>query len=556
MIMSFRPGSIARKFAAMALAATCTLSGFAQTPAPPSVPQTTDPSQGIPPLNRPIPTRSVGLDPGKSVKWTLRDAILAALEKNIDIEVERESVRLAQFDIDSARGVYDFVGTSTISYTPDKRPNAFIFSGSQDNFIQTDTLLYNFGVQKFVERGGGSYQVGYNNSRTISNSNNFSPQYNSNLSLNFTQPLFKNFKIDNNRRQIKIAKKSLDLSDALFRQRAIEIIARVQQSYWDLALAILDEGIQRESVQLAETQLRNTQRQVEVGTLAPIDVVSTATQLESRRQQVYQAMNAVALAENALKNLTIDGPGSELWETRIEPVEKFEVQPLSLPLKDAINLAFANRPEVKQFQLRQEINKIDIDFFKDQLKPQIDLVAGYTSIGLAGDPRTGTTPNSDFVGGFGTTLGNLFANNFRRWSVGVQINFPFRNRTAKANYGRALETTKQIDLQSKRQLQSIEVEVRNSVQAIETAQLRIDAARAARIYAEQQLAGENKRFDSGMSSTFLILTRQNELSQAKGVELRALADYNKSVADLQRIISTTLSSNSIEIRSEVKPETK
>jgi outer membrane protein len=554
--MSFRPGSIARKFAAMALAATCSISGFAQTPAPPSTPQTITQSQEIPPLNRPLPTRSVGLETGKETRWTLRDAILAALEKNVDIDIERENVRLATFDITAAQGFYDLVGSATIQYTPSTTPNIQPFTGTDTQFISRNTFTSNFGVQQFIERTGGNYSVFYNNSRTSSNTALLSRSYDPNVNFQFTQPLLQNRKIDSNRRQIKIAKKRLDLSDALFRQRAIEIIAQVQRAYWDLSLSILDEGIQREAVKLAETQLRNTQRQVEVGTLAPIDVVSTATQLESRRQQVFQAMNAVAQAENSLKALTVEGPNSELWTSQIVPVEPFEIQPFSMPLGDALKLAFENRPELKQFQLQKDINKIDLDFFKDQLKPQINLIGGYTMIGTAGTAAPGRNVVEDFTGGYFTALGNLFGLDSRRWSVGLQINFPFRNRTAKANYGRALETSRQIDMQARRQLQNIEVEVRNAVQLIETAQLRIDAARAARIYAEQQLAGENKRFDSGMSSTFLILTRQNELSQAKGVELRALADYNKAVADLQRIISTTLSSNSIEVKSEVQNVTK
>ncbi|MBX3277047.1 MAG: TolC family protein [Acidobacteria bacterium] len=541
--MNIRHWNFARKAVAVMLAAACSIPAAAQTAAP----QT--------PKSQPIPTRTVGLEPGKVIRWTLRDAVIAALEKNIDIEIERENVRIAQFDVESARGVYDLVTTSRIDLNPNKSPNAFVFSGTGDNFVQRDVLTYNFGVQRLVEQGGGNYALNFNNTRTASNVNNFNPQFNSNVNFQYTQPLFRDRKIDNNRRQIKIARKRLDLSDAQFRQRAIEIISRVQQAYWDLALAIRDEEIQREAASLAETQLQNNQRQVEVGTLAPIDVVSAATQFESRRQQVFQAMNAVAQAENALKAMTVEGPNSDFWSAQIVPIEKFDIQEVALPLPDALKLAFANRPEVKQFQLQHEINQVDLDFFKNQMKPQINLVGGYTAVGLGGNPRPGVPPNvifPEFVGGYGTALKELFINEFRSWNVGIQFNFPLRNRTAKANYGRALETSRQLELQTRRQMQNIEVEVRNGVQAVETAKMRIEASRAAREYAEQQLDGESKKFAAGMSTTFLILTRQNELAQAQGVELRALADYNKAVAELQRVISTTLSSNNIEIRSEVK----
>jgi outer membrane protein TolC len=348
--------AVARPVASLMICLGLALPALAQDPATTPGAPTALTAQQTPPLLRPIPTRTVGLEPGKVLRWTLRDAIISALEKNVDIEIERESVRLATYDIFAAQGFYDPNLTSAISYNAVKRPNAFIFSGTSANFVQQDTLTYNFGLTQEIERTGGNYIVNFNNNRVTSNTNNFTPQFSPNLGLQFIQPIFKNLSIDSNRRQIKISKKRLDLSDALFRQRAIEIISRVQAAYWDLALAIRDEEIQRDAAKLAETQLTNNQRQVEVGMLAPIDVVSAATVLESRRQQVFQAMNIVATAENALKNLTVESPTSDLWSTQIIPVEPFEVQPISLPLTDAVKLAVENRPELRQFALQREIN--------------------------------------------------------------------------------------------------------------------------------------------------------------------------------------------------------
>ncbi len=505
------------------------------------------------PTARPIPQRTVGLEPGKVVRWTLRDAILNALDKNVDIELERENVKLAGFDIMAARGVYDLTTGATFNYESVKRPNSFPFSGTTDNFTLNDTTTYNFNLGQNIEKTGGRLDATFTNRRVTGNVNTFSPQYVPVLSFNLTQPVMKNYKIDSNRRQISISKKRLDLSDALFRQRAIEIISRVQQAYWDLAFAIKDEEIQRDAVKLAETQLSNNKRQVEVGTLAPIDVISAATQLETRRQQVFVSMNAVSVAENNLKAMTVESPSDPLWNAQILPVESFEIQPLVMPLADAVSLAQANRPEIKQLSLQKEINKVDVDFFRNQAKPQIDIISSYGTVGLGGQPQnlTGPVPPfPDFVGGYGTSLKNMFKNEFRTWSVGLQFSFPLQNRTAKANLSRARETDRQLDLQNRRLIQNLEVEVRNAVQSVEIARLRIDASRAAREYAEKQLEGEEKKFSAGLSTTFFILQRQNELAQSRGTELRALADYNKAVAELQRVISTTLSSNSIEIKSE------
>jgi HAE1 family hydrophobic/amphiphilic exporter-1 len=507
----------------------------------------------LPPVTRALPQRTSGLDANKVVRWSLRDAILAALDNNVDIELERQNVRLAQYDITAAQGFYDPTTTSRILYNAAQRPNTFRFSGSALDTVSSNTLNYDFGARKNFEKWGTSATADFNNQRNTSNTANFTPLYTPTLSFNITQPIKKDFRIDQTRRQIRIAKRQLDLSDVIFRQRAIETISRVQQAYWNLALAIRDEAIQLDAVKLAETQLNQNQRQVEVGTLAPIDVVQSATVLETRRQQVYQAMEQISQAENALKVLVVNGPSDELWKTRIEPTEAFDVKPITLPLEDAVKLAEKNRPEMQQFLFQREINKTNVEFFTNQTKPQIDLVGSYSIQGIGGQPAPNIPPNqifTKFVGAYGTGLKNLLKQSYPTVSFGVQFSFPLRNRTALANLGRAKEQQRQLDLQERRLLQNIQLDVRNAVQAVEIAKLRIEAARAATEYARQQLEGEQKRFAAGLSTTFFVLQRQQDLTQTRGTELRALADYNKAIANLQSVMGTTLSSNSIEVKSE------
>jgi outer membrane protein TolC len=554
---------------------------------------------------RPIPQRTVGLTPGKVVKWYLRDAIEAALEKNIDIELERENVRMMQYDLIAAQGFYDPTATSRILYNSLGRATALRDQGLDGgNTITSKSYTYNFGMTKNLERGGGFLQADFFNLRSSSNTSQLSTEYTPTLVFQFNQPLFRDYKIDQGRRNIKVAKKRLDLTDAQFRQRVIQIISDVTQAYWNLSLAIKNEVVQRESVSLAETFLNNTKRQAEVGTLAPVEVVSAASALESRRQSVFQAMNNVGIAENTLKNLTASSPNDELWSSLIEPLESFDAKSASVPVEDAIKLAHENRPEIRQQNLSKEINKIDIDFSRNQAKPQIDLIATYRTDGLGGTPgvSSGTAPScadptflidgdnnsrvcnkvvavrdasgnfvptvqtfpfnpavpftrtaqidDQFTGGYGTALGNLFKNQFRTWSVGVQISLPLRNRTAKANLGRFLEQDRQIDLQTRQLMQRIEVEVRNAVQAVETAKMRIDAAEAATKFARQQLDGEEKKFAAGLQPAYFVLERQNQLSVAQISELQAKADYNIAIANLQRVMSTTLTTSSIELKQE------
>jgi outer membrane protein len=550
-----------RILARLILACGLTALASAQTPAPKQEPATQPnpaaPAQPVAP-SQTTPSHLAGVEPDKIVRWTLKDAILAALEKNPDIEIARHNVRLSQFDVLAAQGAYDPITSSTLNYASQKTPNVSRFSGSSQNFLLNDAFGYNFGYSKLVESTGGSYQVNFNNSRVTSNAASLATSYNPTLSAAVTQPLMKNFGIDSNRHLIQIAKKKLDLSDAQFRQQVIQIITGVQEAYWNLAFAIRSEEIQREALKLAEKQLENNREQVKVGTLANLDVINAAAQVENVRQQVFQAMQTVAQAADALKTLTVEGPADDLWTANIVPVESFELKPLMLPLPDALKLALANRPEVRQFALQKEMNELDEKFFRNQTKPQVDLTATYGLAGVAGLASSFPDQNgvlqpanvpSAFIGGYGAALRNLFDNSFPAWRVGVNISLPLRNRTAQANLGGALETGRQLDAQLRKQLQTIEADVRAAYHAVEAAGLRYGAARAAREYAEQQLAGEQEKFSVGLSTTFLVLTRQNDLSQARGAEAQALTDYNKAIAALQSAISTTLTDNSVEIQS-------
>src|SRR5215475_8665458 len=216
----------------MPAAAQNTQTGPQNTQAAPSTPINI---QDI--VARPIPERTTGLDPGKIVKWTLKDAILAALEKNVDMQLEQENVRFTQYNLIAAQGFYDPATTSTILYNKSINPNIARFTGSTGETINNDTLTYNFGASKYFERWGSYLQANFNNSRQISNASNLSTGYSPGLVFTFRQPMFKNFQIDDARHSIKLFKKQLALNDATFRAKVIQVILQVEQAYWDLSLA-------------------------------------------------------------------------------------------------------------------------------------------------------------------------------------------------------------------------------------------------------------------------------------------------------------------------------
>jgi outer membrane protein len=531
-----------------------------------------------PPNPNPQSEARIGVNPSKRVTLTLRDAMTMALENNRDIEVERLNVQMNEFDLRGSRGFYDPSLATTLYYDHRAIPATSIFaSGKTDNVIGSATL-----TQRIPWQGSSVSGVFDNNRATTDNPFvALNPQYTTNLSFTFTQPVFRNRAIDSGRRQIRIAKKRLDISDSQFRQRAIEIIAQAQRAYWDLVFARRDQEIKQESVDLANTQLEHNERLVEAGTLAKSDIISARVELERRKDEAEAAVDAIQRAENSLKALMAQAGDGEIWQSELVPVEQPQIEPnASLPLEDALRLASQNRPEMEQFRLRGELNKIDSEYLRDQTKPQVDFFVTYGAAGLAGPLRatenpinasnailfgrinqlsalaglpplpitnTGGTPDS-LIGGYGQSLANLFKNDFRSWRFGLNINLPLRNRTAEANLGRSLAEGKQIEVQRQKAEQLIEVEVRNALQAVETAKRRVDAAQNSRANAELQYQSEQRKFDAGQSTNFFVLDRQNALSSARGRELRALTDYTKAVAELQRSLSTTLSSNNVAVK--------
>lgn len=533
---------------------------------------------------KPTPDQRIGVDSSKQVRLTLRDTILMALENNRDIEIERLNVQLTEFDYRATQGFYDPTLATSFFYDRRNVPIANPLAGGANGGLLTDNVTGSATLSQRIREQGGLLQASYANDRSTTQNvfNILNPQFTSTLNLSYIQPLLKNRTTDSGRRQIRLARKRLDISDSQFRQRAIEIIAQVQRAYWDLVFARRDREIKRESVDLARTQLEHNERLVEVGTLAPSDIISARVELERRNDEAAAAIDAIQRTENALKALLLQPGSTELWQSELIPVELPEIETAgALPLADALRLAMQNRPELEQFRIRGELNKIDEAFFRDQTKPQVDFFVNYGTIGLAGLQRTetnfftasnalltnrvnqlsllaGLTPlpvNNGggalppaLIGGNGQGLWNMLKNDFRTWRIGVNINLPLRNRTAEAQLGRALAEGRQLDIQRQRLIQGVEVEVRNALQGVVTAKSRVEAARNSRINAELQYQSEVRKFDAGQSTSFFVLDRQNALSASRGRELRALTDYTKSVAELQRVMSTTLASNNVEVR--------
>jgi HAE1 family hydrophobic/amphiphilic exporter-1 len=396
---------------------------------------------------------------------------------------------------------------------------------------------------------GGSYSLDFTQSRTTSSNTNatLNPQFPTALTFTYTQPIFRGRSIDNNRRTIEINRKNLSLTDAQFRQRAIEVIAQVEQAYWNLVFALRNLQVQIDAVKQARAQLESNQRQVDKGVLAPIDVVAATAQITTFEQGVFTAQEDVTRAENTLKTLMLPERTSAVWSRPITPVSPISLEAPRAALENALADALKNRPEITQLETTAQINKIDERFYRDQTKPQLDLFASYSAQGLAGTPNPNRTVPANLVGGYFNSLGNLIGQDFPTYRAGVTISLPWGNRVAEANLGRTLAQGDRIVNQRAQAEQIIEAEVRNALQALRSAEARLASALAARISAEKLYESEQRQFRGGITTFYLVLQRQTELFAARGRELQAQTDLNKAISEFQRATGTTLAANNVSV---------
>jgi HAE1 family hydrophobic/amphiphilic exporter-1 len=525
----------------------------------------------------------VGVDMNRQKPLTIREALALALENNKDIEVARHNVKIAEFDLTAFRGAYDPRLSSSSYYERIDSPISSFLSGGSNGSVTNSDFTGTARLEGLAPKFGGNYRLDFSSVRSTTNNafNALNPQYPTALTFNYTQPLLRGLRFDNQRRQIEIARKNLSLTDAQFRQRAIETITSVQGAYWDLVFALRNLQVQRDAVRDARTQLEHNKRLVQEGSLAPIDVVAAEAQVAGFEQSLFSSLEEVSRTENNLKNLIAENRQADIWTVSIVPTDSVDLAVPQVSLPEALKAAMDNRTELQQSNVIREINKIDQKFFKEQTKPAIDLVGSYGMIGLAGSiSSSGTNPftassaqirervdllsrlqgleplpaqpvqtiSPNLIGGYNQSIQNLLGNQYNNFRVGVQISLPLRNRTAEAQLGRSLVEGQRIATQREQLEQSIQVEVRNALQAVRSAEARLRAAGIARSASEQQYQSEQRKLDAGQSTVFLVLERQTALTTARGNELRAQTDLNKAIAELQRATGNALVANQIQVR--------
>ena len=558
----------------------------------------------IPPANFSNSMRLESLVRAGKIYLSLQDAIALAIENNLDIEVQRYQPKLAEANLLRAqaggllRGLSNTVaagpssvlsqltGTAGTTGITNLTSSASPATSSSNGTIITstgttiptldETLFANYTWGHHTSPQSNSFSTGIPSS--ISNSGNGSfgvqrgflwgttatmqytqqditsnnvrseinPVNTGALSLNVTQHLLQGFGFAVNNRNIRIAKNSIRISELTFQQQLITTVASVVNLYTDLVSYVEAVKVQEEAVGLNQKLYSDNKKQVEIGTLAPIEIIRAEAELASSEQTLVQAQTAVLQQEIVLKTaLSRTGTASPvIAEAHIVPTDQLRIPEVEAvaPVQDRIETALRNRPEMAQTELNIANTKIQMAGTKSELLPTLDLSLGATNNALAGDPNTIPIPPSqgffpripdpNYVGGIGSVLAQIFRRNYPDYTVGFQLNIPLRNRAAQADIINDTLTLRQAELQQRKQINQIRADVQNSLIGLQQYRAQYLAAQKARALQEQTLDAERKKYALGASTVFLVIQAQRDLTLAQSNEVLALSAYNHARVNL------------------------
>jgi outer membrane protein TolC len=355
--------------------------------------------------------------------------------------------------------------------------------------------------------------------------------------------------------RIRVARNDREISEAQFERQVMDLVAQAQKAYWDLVFVAEDIKVKQRSMELAQKTLADNRVQVDVGTLAPIDLVQAESEVASRREQLVVATFTQTQTEDQVKKLISprDDPGMLLARpVPLQPVREPSAGDVPA-IQDAIRIALENRPELQQLALEVRNREVDLEFAENQLLPVLQLTAGYTQTGIGGTETIrgsfaeGSPVIAVIPGGLGNTFGQLFGFDHTGYSAGFLLEIPLRNRAAQGEHARATTDKRIAENRMTATAQQIALEVRNALTQVEMNRARIDAAKTARELAERRLEAEQKKFDLGASTIRFVLEEQRNVTQAQTNEIAAVVNYTKALVDLDRATGMILQRNNVQI---------
>ena len=489
---------------------------------------------------------------------SLSQAIGLALEKNEAIVISRESLLASEADVDGAHGAYDPVLELDANYSHVTEPVNSTFSGAPSG-VKAPTLESTEGGASLrrLLGTGGELELRTSAERRTSDSTfaAFTPSYFTQVGVELSQPLWRGRKIDQARLNLRVAARDREGAAAALEREITGTVADVEQAYWTLVALRREIAVREEAVRLADEQLTETSIRVEQGAAPETEVAQPRAELERRRGALFATRESLSRAENDLKLLILGEADEQLWVGHLTPTDDVEIEPQTVDVAGAIERALVSRPELKAADAVIEQRRVEAAYAADQVRPALDAVVSYDRLGFAGELNSGLTSPGGLPflepeglrGGWSQSYETLGEGDFDDARAGFVFRIPLGNRTAKAGKAGALSRTRQAEAERTRLRKAVRAEVLDAAAALETASQRIEAARAAREASQVQLQSERERYAVGLSTNFLVLTRQNDLSEAWLEEIAALTDYRKARTEMARATATLLAERGIRV---------
>jgi len=490
--------------------------------------------------------QGLALQPGQTLRpLSIDDAVKLGLEQNLGIQIQRYEPQIQDTAIYQARSFWSPQVSATLSKQSQSQAVTNSLAGGSTS-ITNGNFFTGANVTQTLP-WGGSYTANWNNQRITSTNlfTTFSPQIASNVNFQYSQPLLRNFSIDAIRQQVAISKKGRELSDIQLDAVINTTVRNVKNAYWDLSATINNLKAQQESLALAQQSLSDNRKRVEIGTLAPIDIVQAQAEVASNEERVIVAEALIQRAQDNLRALILEPSTTDFWTTTFEPSDAAPFQEQAIDIDAAVRRALDVRADLRQAKNTLERSDIDIRYLRNQILPDINAQATYITRGVGGVQLSPVSPDAVLTGnfnrtvldnrGFGSVLGDVFQSAYPDWTVGVQIAYPLGSSTSHANLARARLEYQQAQTQLKNMQLQIATQVRDSGRNVQTNQKRVQSARASRELQEKKLEAEEKKQAAGMSTSFFVFQAQRDLAQARTAEIQAISDYNKSLVDFEAV---------------------
>jgi outer membrane protein len=473
---------------------------------------------------------------------TLDDAVRRAIDNNLEMAVERLNPQTFDFTLASLRANYKPVATSSLGRRDNVRPPTNLLNPGSPN---VSTMTYNSGIAQNLRWGGGNMSLTFNNGKVVSPDDrlaSFDPQYNSSYLFNYTQPLLRGFKIDQTRQQMQTTLINRDNAELNLKARTTNTLASVRSAYWDYVFSIQAVDVAKQSLALASKLLSDNKIRVEVGTMAPMDVVQAEAEEATRQQALTTAEATMRTAELSLKRLIVSGTNDPLWSQHINPVDRPAFQTASIDVEGAVRAALQQRTDLQIARNNFESNNVLLTSQRDQSLPDVDALISYGASGLGGRQYSFSGVNLDrqrtgiaVDGGYGNALTTLFDRDYPNWQFALNVSYPIGGNNFEAQAARTRLLIQQNQAQIRASELTVATEVTNAALQVTNAAEALAASQKARELSQRRLDAEMSRFEVGMSNNYQVVQSQRDLREAQNSELRALLNYQKALVEFDRV---------------------